>query len=158
MTDRELEHLLDEALTPPPPRAGLTDRVIAASEPVVRRGAARSVVIGRLGEKVSALAAAAVIALVMMGAWAMRDGQQPVAPPQSAGASHSLAALEQELSKLEQATTATPAPVAEQIELLELHVEMAVADPLWPGAADPLAEAGAQAQMYSLVSESMWRF
>ncbi|MFW6059978.1 MAG: hypothetical protein ACODAQ_07335 [Phycisphaeraceae bacterium] len=149
MTDEQLASLLDEALAPAELSPALTERIIAAARPAP----ARDAVAARIGSGWTALAAAAMIALVMLGAWALFE---PRPAPEPTGVT-SLAALERELSALEAAAVAEPAHLEEQIELLEFQLELAGTEPAWPGA-DPLAEASAEAQLDRFVSEPMWQF
>ena len=151
MKDDRFDALLDDALAPDAPSPDLSARVMAATRDA-RAAQRRPAVAGRIPAGAGALAAAAVIALVMVGAWMLR------APAgDSSNATVRVAQVEAALDALDRAAARDTSRVDHQIEVLELHVELARTEPMWPGEADPLS-AGANTSAADMTLEPMWVF
>ena len=158
VTDDPLDSLLDDALAPPAelPR-GFTERLVAASVEAsaeARLDAAQPLAMTHEGSRrfpwsqgLSALAAAAAIALVMFGAWALFEPTTPEPAP-----TDGLALLERELGDLDHAAAVRVDPMDERIELLALQLELTQAGSIWP-AGEPLEELARDAQTYQLFDE-----
>lgn len=176
-----LDTLLDQALAPAEPPAGLEQRIVAASVEASRASAptrhAPAPTSGReheaapaplsLGDAsprgawssgVGALAAAAVLALAIFGAWAVLEPGATTPSgtgSQQAGTSEldRLAALEQELGALEHAAGGTDFdPINEQIELLALQLELTRAEASWTSD-EPLEAVAGDVQTYQLLHD-----
>lgn len=166
--DQALESLLDEALAPEAMPTDLPERLVHAGvrASVRGRGAAAALpaappappaplVMPTPGRSHGwpALAAAAVIALTMLGVWSLlHPGPTAEAPT----ASDRVAAIERELSELEFAVARgfdAMDPMDDRIELLSLQLELTQASPLWPGDLDPLDEAASDIQAQRLMHE-----
>ncbi len=149
LTDEQLEALLDEALMPAEAPRGLAGRIAAATA-VARR---RPIAFWRR-DGVTALATAAVLALTVLGAWALlgQRTQRNTAPTAS------LAKLERELGAVNAAAMADATVVDQRIELLELQLEMKRTEPVWPSEDDPLSQAATEVQMQGAMDDTTWLF
>lgn len=120
--DPELDAMLDEALSPPQPPAGLTDRLLTATRPQLGR---RSVV-ARIGPRLAGGRAwrgwsIAAMVLIVVGAGVWMSLMRKV----------SGITLEDGLDEVAAADVTRDTLIDHQLDLLALQVDLARADAVW---------------------------